>query len=227
MKNFAIILGVVILFGISFALGGWVSKNDVKQEKKITSDTVNNNIPVMDPRQLVDAEVIENISDRVNLYDKNLDFFDGQLKYFVIAPAYYFVLEKVTEIEQGVTETQWSFLVGGDSKKFKTLSAKCTLKRDLSGELIKRGQINISEKEAGTSTFAGLLQPLGKNLFTGDDETACSKVWGGLKIYSQLKEELVDFFSLGEKASEWKVGEDGIVDLTDKITLTLAGKYEE
>jgi len=221
MNKFLKVTAIVVLCGVAFALGSFIASRFMMPDRTTKTNNSASGESAKEKIKLTDAEVLGNINDRINLHE-NLVFNDGQLTFFSISPVYKFVLEKKSELEPGVTETIWAFEVGGEKKKFKALSTGCTMKRDDTGEVVTLGEINAQEKEEVSPAFAGLMQSLGTNIFSGKDELACRKVWGRLQSYPQLKSEMRDFFTLGKIGSGLTSGKEGIVDLTDRLILYFA-----
>lgn len=221
MYKFLKVTAIVVLCGVAFVSGSFIASRFMMPDGATKTNNLTSGESAKEKIKLTDAEVLGNINDRVNLQE-NLVFNDGQLKFFSISPVYKFVLEKKSELESGVTETIWAFEVGGVKKKFKTLSTRCTMKRDDTGEVVDIGEINAKEGQETFPAFAGLMQSLGTNIFSGKDELACQKVWARLQSYPQLKSEVRDFFTLGKIGSGLTSDKEGIVDLTDKLILYFA-----
>lgn len=188
-------------------------------------------IPVLQKEEskkedLTSAEVLENIDERVHNPEETFSFNNGGLILFSIGPAYKFKMISKNEFEPGIIETVWQFSVAGQNRSFKVLSTRCSLVRDSNGEKTILGQVNVDEDAVVTPQFTGVDKPVTEEVFTDENSTNCYKVWGKLNNYEGLKQELWDFFALGKVSNSWTENRDGIVDLTDKLTLTLAGQYE-
>jgi len=162
---------------------------------------------------------------RVRLSLENSPWEGGEVTLFYLRAAYAHKVIRIKEVSPDIDEITWGFNLKGNHYTYKTLYTRSDMVRP-NRTIAHFGADEILLGDLAGPQVAGLESVMeGKpgwidTVFTEPEEEAAREVWGQLRSDSEIKSQIIDFWSEGDIAQDWEIDQDGVVDLTKIIALT-------
>ena len=155
---------------------------------------------------------------RWDLNVENFPMEDGSIVIFTAKPQYDLAVVEKRQMSSETTRFILGFLGNGEQIKVQLDSTHCELKRP-NGRIGEVGLIDGAEVgDLAAIWLVGLEEEINVEGMSEWSED-CKRVWRSLRPDENLKADLAALFS-GERIPEGWQGENGVIDLTNKVTLS-------